>query len=429
MITIRKNHAILYILIFIVCFRGIIDNYIGYGTLILDYIVVVLIIKILNKLRFVAYSPYAKYINLYFAILLLATFLLVLHVLIGMTDIYRGILGLRNDFIYIIPFVYCLLYVDSKDIIHLDSYFVKIGFIVCVFGIIQYLGRSVLPKNLLTLKAENAFTLIGYNVIRVNALLGNTIIFSGFCVFYLSLIWARLLTTTGKRTLLLVHLITAMIANILTFSRASFVAMIIVIIVEYLMSVPRQNFFRTLFRILVLMIVGYSVYKITILRYQDTALIQRLTDSNSHMNMNSDSTHLMMIMNAIEYIKSSPVIGYGVGKAGYSAVTGFNLVTDGSFWTYLVEYGIPLCLLFLVLILSILIVSFRAIYRKNCFVQYYGLGLFSGNIALLAMSIINSAYSARAVLVMIWIYSAFVLIESQEQSEANDDTRLHRIHS
>lgn len=407
---IKKKLALIELLIFLVLFRGLIDNFFGHGTLYVDITVFVIFLVSLTKFHNINKSRFSKPILLYAIILLLASFLLIIHVGLGMTSVYRGVLGLRNDFIYILPFVFCLLFLNSDDVVSLDNYILNLGFFVCLFGIAQYFGRNVLPQSLLSLKAEESFTLYGYDLIRVNGLLGNTVVFSGFCVFYIGIVWAKILLEKPNLKRNYMQLIVAIIANLLTFSRASIVSMIAVIALEYLFSVPRDKVLKSIARILVILILSFAGYYIAISYFSDSVIVQRLTSNSSLMNDNSDRIHFLMIKKAIQYISSSPILGYGIGTAGYSAVKGSNLVTDGSFWSYLVQYGIPVCLIFALLIAYILKISIKSIREKNTKHKYIALGFFSSNIALLAMSLINSAYSARSELILIWIYSAFTLI-------------------
>lgn len=393
------------LLIFLTTFRGIIDNFIGQGTLCVDICIIFLIIYtfiyMLLEKRFYLTNKNIVYAYLLWAFMFFMNF--IIQMFIDRTNLRDGILGFRNDVVYTYPFVFILLFVKEKDIYKIYSLIRNTAFLINIFAIIQFVFRDTLSLKFLVPNGQDVFAFWGSNIIRVTGLMGNTIEYGGYVVMIISMLWAEIIIKKFKSLFLWIQLAVAIIANNLTFSRASIAGMIIVLILEYIISSPTKQTLSLIKRYTILILIGIVFIKFILIYFEDAIIIQRLLGTNNLWNEDSDTIHMKTIQDAIHYIRNNPIIGYGIGKVGGSNTLGSKaIIRDGSFWMYPLQWGIPLSTLYWLLILRFIYIAFKNIKCEDPSIKTMCIAYIGMNAYLISFSFINSAYSARFVTIIIW---------------------------
>lgn len=398
------NNLFNYFIIFLVLslvFRGIINNFVllGLGTALVDIALFLCILMFFMRINYVKKNLIC---NLYLLWSVLCAFILSIQILLTMTDIQSGLLSYRNDILYFIP---VFLFLSTKFVVDINKLYlviVRSGTILCAYAIFQFIGRGWLPKQFLVPLGEVIFDLSGTDIIRVNGLIGNTIIFSGYVNLLFSLILAKL-WYENKNKELYFELMVVIIANLFTFSRASNAGMFLIFIVQFILFI---KFDVTLSKIKILVILLFVLILLLTLSFpylQDTILFERIFNSNSVWNVGSDNGHIADIIRALEAIIDNPILGVGAGTVGYSSTLENQIVQDGSFWIYLVEWGIFLNCLYWMLIFIILYTVYKNLLfskMKRLYTGHWGISGLSINIYLIMLSFVNSQYSARNVLIL-----------------------------
>lgn len=411
------------LLIFVVAIRGLVESFIGYGTVIVD--AVLILVGLYSLIKGIVIKD--KIVFFYFIWILVCIINFLVQLMFDRTTISTGILALRNNVAYTLPFVFCFGLIRTSDgCKQVYDFIINCGIAICCFAIIQYLGRSFLPTKLLVIEGESVFSFWGTDVVRVTGLIGNTIIFSGFAVIMICYSWAQIINKEGNIKIYILF-ISSVISNLLTFSRASIVGMIVAIIVEYFILISnkcsKQEFIKRVAALMFVVVISIVLF----IQFADvitnTIIFQRLAYKNNLWNEGSDSVHFSSIKKAIEVIKQHSIIGYGLGKAGYSASKG-AIICDGTFWTYLIELGVPVCLLYWGIVGSIIIKFVRYINKKIKMVSSLCLGFFISNGYLIAASLINSSYSSRIILIYNWIFAGIisVMIQNSSRDEIKENT-------
>lgn len=410
---------LVFLIIFFTLFRGLLSNYFSFMSLVSDIVFFVclayiLIVMVLKKKFF--FSKENKVILFIYAIWFLLAFIVLLLQMLCKIEIYRdAILGFRNDIFYTIPFLLIMISFNENMCIKAYNYIKILGVFVCIFAIIQYVFRKYLPVELLTLKVDSVASFIGTDVIRVTALLGNSIIYSGFSVIMISIFYAEYLEKKKREYLIL--LIIAVISNLFSFSRASIVGMVMVMIFEYLLFSRNGKLSRTFIRILVALIIIIVLLILCFTVFKDTIIVRRLFISGSFSDKISNETHTQTILNAIDTIYDNVFLGLGFGKVGYAcSLASREVIRDGTFWIYILEWGLPLNIIYWLMLYKIIkktYISTRTI-KKNMAIKYSFISMY---LYFVVASFINSSYSARSVLVIVWIFTGIVCMIDNMKNE------------
>ena len=109
-----------------------------------------------------------------------------------------------------------------------------------------------------------------------------------------------------------------------------------------------------------------------------------------------------MIDLAVEAIGQNWLIGTLMGQSN-------SVVTDGTFWAYLLEMGVPVFLVYCILLFSLLLIALRNCKSKDKMTCGLSIAYIGMNAYLLVFSFINSAYAARSVLVFVWLIGGMML--------------------
>ena len=136
--------------------------------------------------------------------------------------------------------------------------------------------------------------------------------------------------------------------------------------------------------------------------FSDSIIVQRILGLNDAWTAGSDEGHFDMIEDAMNVIGENWFIGALYGQSN-------TVVTDGSFWAYLLEMGIPVFIVYVVFLLTMFAIALKNCRNKNKIACTVSIGYLGMNAYLLMASFINSAYSARSVLVFVWLIAGIVL--------------------
>lgn len=401
------------IIILLVLFRGFIENFIGHGTLFVDCFFIMLCVWafytcLTGKIR---YHKYHKILNFYIAWIVLCAFMGGMQVLFGKTSLYDAVIGFRNNNVYTGLFFIAALRLDRDGVRRFLKLFINGGVFICFFAILQYVFREQLPDSLLFLNDEGNFGFYGSDVIRVTGLMGNTIIFGGFTIIICAILWAELITCKYKSAVVWLKLLIAAIANILTFSRAASVGMVAVFVLEFIVyGCTHGKAVKYLTISGVVLLFGVIV---AITFFRDSVIVQRIFGLNDAWNSGSDALRFQMIRNAIALIKDNWLFGVMMGQSN-------TVVTDGVFWAYLMEMGIPTFIFYCILLLFLFITALKTCKSRDGLARTISIGYIGMNAYLLAVSFINSAYAARSVLVFVWLIGGMMLaVASRAESIRN----------
>ncbi|MHC2991369.1 hypothetical protein OB13_07160, partial [Pontibacter sp. HJ8] len=218
-------------------FNGFISNFLSFsstnlGTVFIDAFILLLILHLALKLIAGYYSGLMLkrlYFNMLvlWGILVFLTFLKLLF--LDATPLAERLLGVRNNIVYMIPLIYIpLFFKKEEDVEGVVAFFLKTSLVLVVFSIVQYLFSARLPESLLVLRGETVFSFYGTTIARPTALLGNTIIYASFTLIIFSFYLAKYLYDSKSSYLFILLIIS--LANIVTFTRASIVGMVLVVL-------------------------------------------------------------------------------------------------------------------------------------------------------------------------------------------------------
>lgn len=401
---------IMIVVIFLVTFRGFIDNFIMSGTLLVDCLFVIIAILCVIALFTGAVNKNfnRKYLIAYIFWFAICCINALWQVLLNKTSVYNALIGIRTNNVYTLLILFVTIFCNREDIKNYYKLFINFGIIICSFAIFQFLGRNWLPENLLILNGEDIFTLYESGIIRVTGLMGNTIIFGGYAVVLFSLVWAELIVHSFRPAILWLKIAIIVSANMLTFSRASVVGMVGVMSLELLIfGSARGKLLKYMLTMLAIILIAL-ILALTVFR--DSVIVQRIFGFNSSWTDGSDEGHFTMIGDAINAIKQNWLFGTMMGVSN-------EIITDGSFWAYIIEWGIPVFVVYCVLICMLLIRALTNLKRKDRWAMAINIGYVGMNAYFFVFSFINSAYASRSILVFVWLIAGMMLVTSNRGYE------------
>jgi hypothetical protein len=330
-------------------------------------------------------NPQPRIVGLAMFATFAATFLVVLKAAIDSNPLSQRVQELGIYFLGGWPFLFFIQVDDSKT----RERFVRmlaIGlFCLCVFGIVQGVLGSSLPENLFLLRGDAPFA-ITEDQWRPTGLAGNPIIFSSILVFASALFFALWLEKRSSG--LLVGLLCSFVANYLTYTRASLFLLVPVLLVVWLLHhrLRRRQVLVALFSI-VLIAVTAALFLFTA---SDLLIVQILTNTREG-TQGSTLTHIMSIQDAWEVISGHPLSGVGVGSQGNSVGPESAIITDGAWWILMLEFGVPLSILFVVLLVLMLIPVGQHVLRRDSKQRTLAIATLAFHAYLFPASFINSA--------------------------------------
>jgi hypothetical protein len=265
------------------------------------------------------------------------------------------------------------------------------------FGIFQSIFANSLPLSLFVLRGDSAFG-IGDDQLRPTGLTGNPIIFSAILVFGSALFAA--LWLEKRRFRFLLALICSLIANYLTYTRASFILAIPVILLVWLL----HNRFRVRHKIIALVVVALAVAagQYVSVVGANSIIVQRLQNSDAS-SLKSTLEHFQQIQNASEAIVSHPLAGTGMGSQGDFVGPGNSIITDGTWWILLLEFGGPLTILIASMLLLALIPISKYVLRPESKNRALAIATLSFHAYILPSNFINSALLGHISYALYWV--------------------------
>jgi O-antigen ligase len=304
------------------------------------------------------------------------------------------------------PFLF-FVQIDNSEIRERLLKTLAIGLLgLCVFGVFQAIFANSLPLSMFALRGDNPFG-VGEDQLRPTGLTGNPIIFSSILVFSSAFFGALWLEKRSFKFLL--ALICSLAANYLTYTRASVVAVVPVLVLVWLF----QNRFRikhkfvALVAIILTVIVGQSL-----LVYGDNlVMIQRLQTSSAESAV-STFDHYRQIQNASDAIRSHPWLGTGMGSEGDFIGADNAIITDGAWWILFLEFGIPLTLLIAFLIFRALIPIAKYVLRQDAKNRALPIATLSFHAYIIPASVINSALLGHISFGLYWVVLGLSLAEA-----------------
>jgi O-Antigen ligase len=281
------------------------------------------------------------------------------------------------------------------------------------FAIFQSIYANSLPLSLFVLRGDNAFN-AGDDQFRPTALTGNPIIFSSILIFAAAFFAALWLEKRKSRFLL--ALICALVANYVTYTRASNILVIPVLVLVWLF----HNRFRIKHKIIALAAVVLAVAggQYLFVNGENLIMVQRLQTSGTE-SLESTLEHFRQIQNASDAIISHPLVGTGMGSQGDSVGPEYVIITDGTWWILLLEFGAPLTILIVVVILLALIPISKYVLRPESENRALAIATLSFHAYLLPASFINSALLGHTSFALYWVVLGLSLAAATRDPRLN----------
>lgn len=256
---------------------------------------------------------------------------------------------------------------------------------LCIFGVLQGIFATSLPLSMFALRGDNAFG-VGEDQFRPTGLTGNPIIFSSILVFssaFFASVWLE-----RRHTKLLLALLVSLAANYLTYTRVSIVSVIPVLALVWLFH-NRFRIKRKLFTLAAVILAVVAAQ--ALLAYGDNLVIVQRLQSSGGESLESTLDHYRQIENASREILSHPWLGAGMGSQGDFVGPDSVLITDGTWWILLLEFGIPLTLLIVILLLFALIPITKYVMRPESKNRALAIATLSFHAYIIPANFINSA--------------------------------------
>lgn len=266
-----------------------------------------------------------------------------------------------------------------------------------VFAIFQSIFANSLPLSLFALRGDEAFG-VGEDQLRPTGLTGNPIIFSSILVFASAFFAAQWLEKRRFRFLL--ALICSLAANYMTYTRASIILVIPVLVLVWLF----YNRFRIKHKMIALVVVVLTVAggQYLFVSGASLILIQRLQLSNAE-SLGSTLIHFKQIQDASDAIVSHPLAGTGMGSQGDFMGPENVIITDGTWWILLLEFGVPLSILIVVVLLLSLIPISKYVLRPKSKDRALAIATLSFHAYIIPSNFINSAILGHISFGLYWV--------------------------
>ncbi len=265
------------------------------------------------------------------------------------------------------------------------------------FGIFQSIFAKSFPLSLFVLQGDDPFG-IGDDQLRPTGLTGNPIIFSSILVFasaFFAALWLE-----KRRFRFLLALICSLIANFVTYTRASIILAIPVMILVWLL----HNRFRIKHKIIALVVVVLAVAGVqyVFVNGENLIMVQRLQNSDES-SLLSTLGHFQQIQNASDAIVSHPLAGTGMGSQADFVGPGNAIITDGTWWILLLEFGVPLTILIVSMLLLALIPISKYVLRPESKNRALAIATLSFHVYILPANFIDSALLGHISYALYWV--------------------------
>lgn len=333
------------------------------------------------------------------------------------------VLGSRNYFEFmLLGFLISEMIPDEESHNNLLSYITIFSAVMCAFGLVQFIFHDYLPDALLRVRSGRLDYVYGLGdlIFRINALFENSIVFDGIIIISSALSFGLILVK-GKSVFRLLCFGIAVTANILTFSRASIIGSVMVYAVEYIL-LGKKGKAEKYVRLLAVGMLGILLF---ITFADDTSLYQRLF--NTSITATSDVVHRTTINDAQQAVLEHPWLGLGMGTQGYdSSGSTVGVIRDGCWYQFALELGLPLTVLYLLIIASLMIVALKRLKVENRSSVRTVCGAYLAiMIYFIVASFVNSAYNAKEVFGLCWVLTGMMLWSLKDSNKiVPDDSEI-----
>jgi hypothetical protein len=376
---------------------GFLTNFIpivsfGTGTLLMYslafFLSLVSLLQLLNPLpKRVALAAFAT---------LIVTCLVILKAIFDINPVSQRVQQLAIYLLGAWPFLF-FVQIDSVKTRERLIRMLAVGlFCLCAFGIVQGVFGTALPERLFVLHGDDPFG-VGEDRLRPTGLTGNPIIFSSILIFASAVFFA--LWLERRRFRFLLALFCSLVANYLTYTRASLFLLVPVLVLVWLLH-HRFRLRQTMIALVsVVLILAISV--LLVLNATNLLIVQRLIGSNQD-SLESTLGHFVSIQNAWAAIAAHPLAGAGVGSQGNAVGPENAIITDGAWWILLLEFGLPLSMFFVVVLISMLILVAKRVLRKESKHRALAIATLSFHMYLLPANFINSGILGHVSFGLYW---------------------------
>ena len=400
------NNKINTIFLCAIFYSGFVTNFVtlsnvNTGTILIDLFMIIYLLIFCVK-RYNSKKFFLNYGLIILIIILISIFLF--KFIIDKTSIEYKIQNIHNMLFYLLIFVWVQATLNSKEEIKKMILSIRLlGVLLSGFAIIQYLFRNILPIKFLVLNQDKIFSYIGTDFIRVNGLIGNTIVFGTFSLIIYSLNLNILLRKINAKNYILTFI--SIISTILSFSRVAIIGMI-VLSAFYIMFFKKN--IKIMIAFIVMLILGILVLNIGFKNVLTFMVNDVFTNSNISVKGSTDK-HFNQIQLAMEYIKNNWFIGSGLG-ANEGSFYGNIIIYDGAWYSLLLDYGLVLfipyvCFIFYSMIFSIKLINKNiGEYSSALVITYIGISFW-----VLIIGFINSSFLAKVVYLTFWLIFGCVI--------------------
>jgi hypothetical protein len=391
--------AIIYVAVLFAA--GFLTNFISAGTINTGTILLYLLSCLLSVIGLIhLVNPLRKNVAAAVLATLILSSLMVTKSMIDANPISDRIKELAIYFLGAWPLLF-FIQVDKPRVHQQLLRTLELGLLgLSLFGILQGLFATSLPLNLFVLRGDDAFG-VGDDQLRPTGLTGNPIIFSSILVFASALFLSRWLE---KRKLKYVFaLLSSLYANYLTYTRASIVLVIPVLIFVSLFH-NRFHIKHKLFAVCAI-IVAIAVGQYLFFNPSNLLIIARLQNSNDASTLG----HFQQIQDATEAIATHPIMGTGMGSEGDFLGSDNMIITDGAWFALLLEFGIPLSIVILLLLFAALLLIAKYVLRRESNNRALGIATLSFHAYILPANFINSALLGHVSFGLYWVVLALSL--------------------
>jgi hypothetical protein len=398
-------------------FSGFITNFLSVtqtnlGTVLIDLLILAMLLHLSFKLyagyyqRVVVQKVYFNFLAAWVILLLISGLKLFL---IDSNPLTERLLGMRNNLLYMLPFLYAPLFFKSEEsIAGVIRLLLGLSLVPVVFSIAQFYIGFQLPESLLVLRGEEVFSFYGTTIVRPTALLGNTIIFASFTLIIFALYLAKYYYLGKKRYLLIMAVIG--FANILTLTRASITGLAIVIVVCFFLYYLKPTLLFVLKLTGLILLLAVIVWG-TIRLFEDTFFVQRLTGEEV-TTQSSTAVHYQQIDESASFFKKHYLAGAGIGSQGASGNPATKIITDGFWIQIIVENGIIIGSLYILFhVAAALFALWAFFWSRNPQLRQLSMAFVAFSAYFFAASILNSGFAGRANFISYWLLFGILLAQ------------------
>ena len=254
------------------------------------------------------------------------------------------------------------------------------------FAILQGILGESLPLSLFVLRGDNTFSVDDNQILRPTGLTGNPISFSSILVFaaaYFAALWLE-----KRKKVFLMALICALVANYLTYTRASIVLVVPVLALVWLLH--KRFHIEHKIAVLTAVVLAAAGGQYLMANGAGLIMIQRLQNSDPS-SLESTLQHFEQIQSAADAIALHPLAGTGMGSQGDFVGPDNVIITDGAWWILVLEFGIPLSILALILLGLVLVPLARYALHQDSRDRALAIAVLSFHAYIIPASFINSA--------------------------------------